>query len=276
MTRIALAQMCSGIDPVANAASLESAIAEAARGGAAMLFTPEMSGLVDGNRDRASKVWKRESEDVVVARVRQAAKDHGIWVALGSVAVLRDNGDRLANRALVIDANGDVRARYEKIHLFDVDLATGESWRESATYAPGETVVVVDTPVGAYGPSICYDVRFPALFNAMSAAGANVIGAPAAFTVPTGQAHWHVLHRARAIENACFMVSAAQCGQHEDGRVTYGHSLVIDPWGEVLLDMGTGNGVGFADISIADVDAVRQRVPVIAHRRPIPEVTRLT
>jgi deaminated glutathione amidase len=264
--------MCTGIDPAANADAVEVAITEAAAGGAAMLFTPEMSNLVDGDRKRAEMVWRSEAEDVVVARAKAVAARVGIWVALGSVAVLDGEAGHLVNRSLVIDAVGNVRARYDKLHLFDVDLATGERWRESATYTAGSAATVVDTPAGALGLAICYDLRFAALFNALSDAGATILSIPAVFTVPTGQAHWHILQRARAIENACFVVSAAQFGTHEDGRATFGHSIVVDPWGEVLLDMAEVNGVGFADLDIGQVAVVRQRVPVIAHRRAIPDV----
>lgn len=269
--RIALLQMTTGVDPVANAHTITTAIADAAKGGAVMLFTPEMSGLLDSNRARASDNLHREADDPVLAAVREAAADHGIWVHLGSLAVRGDDG-KLANRAYVIGPDGTIRARYDKLHLFDVDLPTGESWRESATYTPGSGAVVVDTPVGQLGLAICYDMRFPDLFRALSNAGATVLAVPAAFTRPTGAAHWHILLRARAIEAAAFVVAAAQTGVHEDGRATYGHSLVIDPWGEVLLDMGEEAGLGFAEIDPARTADVRARIPVLAHRRTIPEV----
>jgi len=269
--RIALLQMTTGIDPAANARTLTGAIADAAKGGAAMLFTPEMSGLLDSNRTRAAGSLHTEADDPVLAAVRGAAQEQGIWVHLGSLAVRGDDG-KLANRAYVIDPEGRIRARYDKLHLFDVDLPTGESWRESASYTPGRGAVVVDTPVGQLGLAICYDMRFPDLFRALSDAGATVLAVPAAFTRPTGAAHWHVLLRARAIEAAAFVVAAAQTGVHEDGRATYGHSLVIDPWGEVLLDMGEVAGLGFAEIDPARTADVRARIPVLAHRRAIPEV----
>jgi len=275
MTRVALAQMCSGIDPHANADALVRSVDAAAAGGAALLFTPEMCGLLDGNRERARANLRYEAEDETLARVREAAAKHRLWVHIGSLAVLSEAADgRAANRAFVIDDTGQIVARYDKMHLFDVDLPTGESWRESSAYTPGETPIVVDTPIGRIGLSICYDQRFPALYQALSAAGAQILSVPAAFTVLTGRAHWHILLRARAIENACYLVAAAQYGQHEDGRATFGHSLVIDPWGTVLLDMGEGVGLGFAEIDLAQIDAVRGRVPVIAHRRAIPEVVR--
>jgi predicted amidohydrolase len=269
MSRAALLQMTSGIDPAANARILVQGVADAAAEGAAMLFTPEMSGLLDSDRDRAAGSLAREEDDRVLAAVREAAAKHGIWVHLGSLAVLRDDG-KLANRGFVIDETGGIRARYDKMHLFDVDLPTGESWRESNSYTRGERAVTVETPLGVLGLAICYDLRFPDLFRTLSDAGATILAVPAAFTRPTGAAHWHVLLRARAIEAAAFVIAAAQTGIHEDGRATYGHSLVSDPWGELLLDMGEPAGIGFAEIDRNRVDAARSRVPVLRHRRPIP------
>ena len=266
-------QARTGIDPAANAAALVDAVEQAAAGGAAMLFTPEMSGLLDSNRERAGTVVRSEAKDQVLAAVRQAAKAHKVWVHLGSLA-LREGDGKLANRGFVIDATGAIAARYDKMHLFDVDLPTGESWRESAVYAAGEEAVVVrGTPVGALGLTICYDLRFPAIFERLSEAGANVIAVPAAFTVPTGKAHWHVLLRARAIEAGLFVVAAAQSGQHADGRATFGHSLVIDPWGEVLVDGGDGEKLLFAEIDLERIAEVRSRIPVMQHRRIIGAVS---
>jgi deaminated glutathione amidase len=272
--KAALLQMTSGIDPAANARTLTDGIAQARAGGAAMLFTPEMSGLLDRDRDRAAGSLVHEDEDRVLATVRDAAAKHGIWVHLGSLAVVREDG-RLANRGYVIDDAGAIRARYDKMHLFDVDLPSGETWRESNSYAPGERAVTVATPLGVLGLAICYDLRFPDLFRALSGAGATILAVPAAFTRPTGAAHWHVLLRARAIEAASFVIAAAQTGMHEDGRATYGHSLVADPWGELLLDMGEPAGLAFAEIDSARVVSARSRVPVLAHRRAIPPVEAL-
>jgi deaminated glutathione amidase len=271
--RAALLQMTSGVDPVANAGILTEAVGRAAGEGARMLFTPEMSGLLDRDRARAAAHLTTESEDRVLVAVRDAAARHRVWVHLGSLAIRREDG-RLANRGFVIDDAGAVRARYDKLHLFDVDLPTGESWRESASYAPGERAVVVDTPLGPLGLSICYDLRFPALFQALTAAGATVLAVPAAFTRPTGAAHWHLLLRARAVETGCFVLAAAQTGTHEDGRTTYGHSLAVDPWGEVLLDAGDTAGLSFVDIDPTRIGEVRTRMPVGEHVRPIPPVTR--
>jgi predicted amidohydrolase len=274
MTRIALFQARTGIDPEANARALAAAVEEAASGGAEILFTPEMSGLLDRDRERAAAHLRTEAEDPVLAAVRAAAAEAGIWVHLGSLAIRDEGGSRLRNRGYLIGKDGGIRACYDKLHLFDVDLATGESWRESASYAPGGRAVVADSPAGPLGLSICYDLRFPDLYRALTDAGAQVLAIPAAFTVPTGQAHWHVLMRARAIEAGAFVVAAAQSGRHEDGRETYGHSLVVGPWGEVLLDMGEGEGIAFANLDLAEVEAVRARLPALRHRRPIPRVER--
>lgn len=268
--RAALLQMTSGVDPVANAAVLSEAIARAGGDGAAMLFTPEMSGLLDRDRARAAASIVAEDDDRVLAAVREAAAKAGVWVHLGSLAVRA--GGRLANRGFVIDGQGGIRARYDKLHLFDVDLPTGESWRESATYLAGESATVIATPVGRLGLSICYDLRFPDLYRALSDAGATVLAVPAAFTRPTGAAHWEVLLRARAIEAGAFVIAAAQTGVHADGRATHGHSLAVDPWGEVLLDMGETAGLGFVELDPARVADVRARVPALRHRRPIPPV----
>lgn len=270
--RIAVFQARTGIDPAANAAALLDAVGKARAGGADMLFTPEMSGLLDRNRKRAAVHLSDESGDSVLAAVRQAAAEQGIWVHLGSLALTGGDGGRLVNRGFVIDDKGAIRTRYDKIHLFDVDLPTGESWRESAAYAPGERSVIAVTPWAKIGLSICYDMRFPDLYRALSNAGAEILAVPAAFTVPTGKAHWHVLLRARAIEAGAFVIAAAQSGEHEDGRATYGHSLVVDPWGDVLLDMGEGEGVGFADLDMARLADVRARVPALQHRRTIGAV----
>lgn len=268
-TRIAILQMTSGIDPAANAAAIEAALEQASAVGAAMVFTPEMSGLIDRDRVRASAHIVSEDQDPVLARVRAATARTGVWAAIGSLAVLREDG-RFANRAFVIDASGEIRARYDKIHMFDVDLATGESWRESNAYAPGEAVVTVDTPVGKLGLAICYDLRFPALFEALGREKCDVIAIPAAFTVPTGEAHWHVLQRARAIEASAYVVCAAQVGQHEDGRATYGHSMVIDPWGDVVIDLGgEGATLGFAEINHARIAEIRTQLPSLANKRDI-------
>ena len=274
--RVAVLQMTSGIDPLANAATIADAAARAAGEGAAMLFTPEMSGLIDRDRARATPHIVAEDANPVLAAAREAAARHGLWVHLGSLAIRPEDGDgRWANRAFVIDASGAIAARYDKMPMFDVDLATGETWRESAAYRPGEQAVTVATPLGRLGLAICYDLRFPALFEALGQARCDAIAIPAAFTVPTGAAHWHLMQRARAVEASAFVISAAQTGHHEDGRETYGHSLVVDPWGEVLLDMGEAPGLAFAELDFARLEDVRARIPALRHRRAIPGVERL-
>ena len=275
MTRVALLQMTTGIDPAANAETIVKAIEEAREGGAEMLFTPEMSGLLDRDRERAAPNIVDEADDRVLAAVRDAAAREGIWIALGSLAIRREDG-RLANRAFTIGASGEVVARYDKMHMFDVTLASGETWRESAAYAPGEEVVVVEgTPVGRLGLTICYDVRFPALFEQLGRRFCDVIAIPAAFTVPTGQAHWHLMQRARAVEASAWVVAAAQVGEHADGRRTYGHSLVVDPWGEVILDMGgDAAGLAFAEIDPQRTADIRAQLPSLANRRPVPTSAR--
>jgi len=271
--RAALFQANSGVDPLIGARALVEAIERAAGEGADMVFTPEMSAVLDRNRARAAGTIVAEEQDVALAAVREAAARHRLWVHLGSIAVRSEAADgRFANRGFVIDDTGAIRARYDKMHLFDVDLPDGQSIRESAAYAPGGQAVAVDTPWGRLGLAICYDLRFPALFGALSDAGATMIAIPAAFTVPTGRAHWHVLMRARAIEAAAFVIAAAQTGTHEDGRHTYGHSLVVDPWGEIVIDMGEAPGVAVVEIDAAHVAEARARIPVIDHRRPIGAV----
>lgn len=275
--RAALFQMTSGIDPAANAAAIAGMAARAKGEGADMLFTPEMAGYLDRDRKRAATMLRREQDDPVLHIVREAAARQGLWVHIGSLPLRDERSDgRWANRSFMIDDSGEIRARYDKIHLFDVDLATGESWRESAVYGPGEQAVAVDTPWARMGLSICYDMRFPDLYRALTDAGATVLLAPAAFTVPTGQAHWHILLRARAIEAGCFVIAAAQVGDHADGRQTYGHSLVVDPWGEPVLDMKGKAGLALADLDMARVEDVRSRVPAISNRRTIPRDIILT
>ena len=269
--RAALLQPTTGTDPLLGARALVEAVERAAGEGVDMLFTPEMSAMLDRDRDRARAAANivAEQDDVALAAVREAAARHGLWVHLGSLAVRAGDG-RFANRGFVVDAAGQVRARYDKLHLFDVTLAEGESYRETAAYRPGDRVVAVDTPWGRLGLSICYDLRFPALFAALAAAGATLLAVPAAFTVPTGRAHWEVLLRARAIENAAFVLAAAQTGRHADGRETWGRSLAVDPWGGVLLDMGAAPGLAVVELDPAAVAAARARVPVLEHRRALP------
>jgi len=277
--RIAVLQMTSGIDPEANFDTIRDAAYAARDGGATVLFTPEMSLLLDRDRKRSAGHIEAEEASPFVKMLTNVAEECGLYLALGSMAVALPDGRR-ANRSLLFRPSGEQPLHYDKMHMFDVDLAGGEGWRESAVYRPGDEVVVHEvTYCGLVGEedatlrlglAICYDLRFPALFDALGRRRCDVIAIPAAFTVPTGEAHWHVLLRARAIEASAFVIAAAQVGEHEDGRRTYGHSLVVDPWGEVLLDMGgEAPGLGFVEIDLARIAEVRAQVPSLANRREI-------
>lgn len=270
MLRVGVLQMTSGIDPAANARRVADGVGALAAEGAAIVFTPEMSGLLDRDRARVIASATTEDADPTLAAARAAAAEHRVWVHLGSCPVKPTaDADRLLNRGFLIDDTGGIRARYDKVHLFDVDLPTGERYRESATYIPGEAAVAADTPWGRLGLTICYDIRFPRLYDALSGAGASLIAVPAAFTRPTGEAHWHTLLRARAIEAGAFVIAAAQAGHHEDGRETFGHSLIVDPWGRVLLDMGDTAGHAVCELDLSAVADTRARIPAIAHRRDV-------
>lgn len=267
----AVVQMTSGIDPAANLAVIDRAMGEAAAGGAAMAFLPEMSLLLDRDRKRSAERIAREVDSPWPAALADMARRHGLWLHAGSLPLLADDGERRVNRSLVIAADGGIRARYDKIHMFDVSLPTGENWTESAAYAGGSELAVVDTPLGRLGLSICFDLRFPELYRALVDRGAEILAIPAAFTVPTGEAHWHVLLRARAIETGCHVIAAAQGGTHEDGRATYGHSLAIDPWGKLLAevaDMPTDAPchIAFAPIAADAVTQARQAIPLARSR----------
>lgn len=272
--KIAVHQMNSGVDMAKNTANMLSAIGEAAQNGAKYYFAPEMSVYLDKNRNRASDNILAEEQHSALMSFQDAARSHDIGLHIGSMPIRRNDphGAPYANRSYVINNRGQIISRYDKIHLFDVALSNGESWRESNAFHAGDTAVIADTELGKLGMSICYDLRFAALYNRLSEGGAQITAVPAAFTVSTGQAHWHILLRARAIENAMFIVAAAQCGAHEDGRKTYGHSLVIDPWGEVLLDMETQIGIGYANIDIMRLDEIRAQLPVMDHRKNIAPI----
>lgn len=266
----ALIQMTSGIDPDANLATIDRAMAEAAARGAVMAFLPEMSLLLDRDRARSGRHIAREADSPWPSALQAMARKHRIWLHSGSMPLLADDGERRVNRSHVIAADGSIRARYDKIHMFDVTLPSGENWRESATYMGGDTLTVVETPLGRMGLSICYDIRFPELYRALADRGATILAAPAAFTVSTGEAHWHVLMRARAVETQCHVVAAAQSGTHADGRQTYGHSVAIDPWGAILTDAGPaeeamvdkGYALALAPIDATAVERARQAIPL--------------
>ncbi|MCG6121456.1 MAG: carbon-nitrogen hydrolase family protein [Microvirga sp.] len=257
--------MRSGRDPARNRDDAVRLVEEAAAAGASYVQTPEMTSLVDRDRANLFAHVRSETEDSTLSALRDVARARRIVLHVGSLAI-RD-GEKIANRAFMIDEDGEVRASYDKIHLFDVDLPNGETWRESATYSGGSQAVLARTAVGAVGLAICYDIRFPQLYRAYAQAGAQILGAPACFTRQTGEAHWVALNRARAIETGSFMISAAQGGTHEDGRETFGHSIIVSPWGEVLAEGGTEPGVFGAEIDLAEVEAARRRVPNLRHDR---------
>jgi predicted amidohydrolase len=264
--KIGLVQMRSGVDPHANGTSALKAVEEAARAGAAYVLTPEMTNIMEVKRERLFAAITDEDADPTLAAMREAARRLAIFIHIGSLAI-KVSPDKAANRSFLIDRSGDVIARYDKIHMFDVDLANGESYRESRNYRAGDHAVLADLPYGRLGLSVCYDLRFPALYRALAEAGASFLSIPSAFTQQTGEAHWHVLMRARAIENGCFVFAAAQGGKHENGRETFGHSLVVDPWGKILAEGGTEPGVVLADIDPAAVVAARTRIPSLNHGR---------
>ncbi|MEL7446263.1 MAG: carbon-nitrogen hydrolase family protein [Pseudomonadota bacterium] len=272
MARIAVLQMTSGIDPEANYAVISQAAVNAREAGAAVLFTPEMALLLDRDRKRASGWIDSDAPDRMLHRLAELQRELGLAIAIGSMPVAGGKG-RWLNRSFFFGGNPEQQQQhYDKIHMFDVKLSTGEEWQESSAYEPGNRIVTIEeTPVGRLGLTVCYDLRFPAMFQALAARRCDAIAVPAAFTVPTGKAHWHILLRARAIEASAFVIAAAQVGSHEDGRETYGHSLVVDPWGEVLLDMGgDGPDLGFCDVDLNRVEEVRSQLPSLANAREIP------
>jgi predicted amidohydrolase len=264
--KVGLVQMRSGLDPQANLTSLISSIDEAKRNGADYVQTPEMTNILALKREQLFANIVAEEHDPTLATMRELAQKLSIYIHIGSLAI-KISPDKAVNRAFVIDRKGEVAARYDKIHMFDVDLAGGESYRESANYRAGDLAVIADLPWGRLGVTICYDLRFPALYRALAEAGASFLAIPAAFTKQTGEAHWQVLMRARAIENGCYVIAAAQGGQHENGRSTFGHSIVVDPWGKVVAEGGTEPGVIMAEIDPAAVAAARSKVPSLNHGR---------
>jgi predicted amidohydrolase len=269
LMKISIHQMCSGTDHSANANAMVNAIRQSSTAGASMYFAPEMSLLIDKDRERALHNLTSPSFAASIDKLSSVASEQSIWVHVGSVPVVNEFTGKLTNRSIVFGPNGAVHGSYDKMHLFDVNLSSGESWRESTAYEGGTSPVAVDTPLGLMGLTICYDLRFPSLYAKLISIGVNLITVPAAFTVPTGEAHWHTLLRARAIEAEAFVIAAAQSGHHDDGRQTFGHSLVVDPWGEVLLDMGKSEGLGFADIDTARLIDIRHQIPVHENARYI-------
>jgi predicted amidohydrolase len=266
-------QFTAGPDPEPNLRQVSELILQARAAGADLIMTPEVSNFIESGRRRRDKA-RPEAEDPFLAGIRDLARETGAWILVGSLVIdpagepdAEAGEERLANRSFLIDAAGGIVARYDKIHMFDIDLPGGESYRESNAYRPGGQTVVAETPWGRLGMSVCYDVRFPYLYRALAQAGADFLAVPSVFTVPTGRAHWHVLLRARAIENGCFVFAPAQWGEHAGGRRSYGHSLIVDPWGEVLADGGEGTGIVTAQIDPERIAKARGMVPSLQHDR---------
>lgn len=280
--RAALLQLCSGDDPAANLATTEAMLREAAAGGAGFVLTPEASNCISLSRSRQNEVLHQEADDPFLARMRELAAELGLWISLGSLALKTNDADgRFANRSFLLGPDGGIRARYDKIHMFDVSISEKETYSESKGYRPGSQAVLHDAGFARIGLSICYDLRFPHLFRDLAKAGAQILLIPAAFSPETGRAHWQTLLRARAIETGCFVLAAAQTGTHPSrdarARQTHGHSLAIAPWGEVLADGGAAPGIITVDLDLAQIAQARQRLPSLTHDRaysaPICELT---
>jgi len=270
--RVGLIQMRSSRTPRANADAAVKLIGEAKAAGADYVQTPEMTNIMEVKREAMFAALAPEEQDPTLAAFRETARTHRLWLHVGSLA-LKVSPDKAVNRSFLIDPHGEITARYDKIHMFDVDLAGGESYRESRSYRPGEVAISADLPWGRLGLTICYDLRFPALYRALAEAGASFLAIPSAFTRQTGEAHWHVLMRARAIENTCYVLAAAQGGRHENGRETFGHSLVVDPWGRIVAEGGEEPCVVMAEIAPADIVTARTRIPSLQHGRRFEVVT---
>ncbi len=266
--RVALVQFTAGDDPAANTAMLETHVNKAADGGARFVLTPEVSNIISSSRRHQERVLATQADDQALRAMRALAKAREIWLLIGSLALKSGTADRrFVNRSFLISPKGEIAAHYDKIHMFDVALGNGESYTESAQFQPGTRAVLADAGFAKIGLTICYDLRFARLHRALAKAGAEIICVPAAFTVPTGKAHWHTLLKARAIETGCFILAPAQVGQHNDKRATYGHSLVVSPWGAVLADGGNAEGVTFAELDLKLVAEARGKIPALTHDR---------
>ena len=273
--RVGLVQMCSGRTIATNVAEATRLIREAAKGGAVYIQTPEVTTQMERDRDKLMVETLPEEGNPSIAHFRAIARELKIWLHIGSMAV-SVGAEKLANRSILLSPTGAVISRYDKIHMFDVQLPAGEIYRESRNFRPGTEAVLADLPWGTLGMTVCYDLRFAALYRALAQAGAQILAIPAAFTKPTGQAHWQTLMRARAIENGCFVIAAAQAGMHENGRETYGHSIVVAPWGEIVAEAGVEPGVVLADIDMRMVAEARSQVPSLQHDRPFTVVRAAT
>ena len=270
---VACVQTTAGPDVKTNIINASALVHEAHKSGATLIVLPEMTNIIDMDRSAMAEKLSAEVDDISLVAFCTLAVDLKVWLLLGSLGLKHETAlnaegkPKFANRSFLIGDDGVVRNRYTKIHLFDVDLGAGETYQESKSYEPGNETVVADTPWGKLGMTICYDIRFPHLYRKLAQAGAKFLSIPAAFARPSGKAHWHVLMRARAIENGCYVFAAAQCGEHGGGRSTYGHSLIVDPWGEILADGGTEIGFVLAEIDTSLVDKVRQKIPSLTHDR---------
>lgn len=264
--KAAMIQMRAGLTPAANIDAAVKLITEAKSAGADYVQTPEMTNILAAKREQLFAAIVGEEDDRALSTFRDLARELSVFLHVGSLAI-KFSPEKAVNRGFLIDPRGEIAARYDKIHMFDVDLGNGESYRESNNYRPGETAVLSDLPWGRLGLTICYDIRFPALYRALAEAGATMLAIPSAFTQQTGEAHWHILNRARAIENTCFVLAAAQGGKHENGRETFGHSLIIDPWGRILAEGGTEPGIVMAEIDPAAVAKARGHIPSLEHGR---------
>lgn len=264
--KVACVQMCSGLDPAANIADALKLVDDAVRAGARLVVTPEMTNAIDSRKARLKEKVGEQDKDPAVEAFARKAMASGIYLMAGSFA-LRDGAGGLVNRSILFDPDGAIRAVYDKMHMFDVALANGEQYRESASYVPGDRAVIAATSLGRIGMTVCYDLRFAALYRVLAQAGAGLITVPSAFTRPTGAAHWAVLLRARAIETGAFVIAPAQCGEHESGRRTHGHSMIVAPWGEVLAEAKEAPGIILAEIDPAAVMAARRRITALEHDR---------
>ncbi len=271
MLKVACIQLTSGADLLENIEKVENLLKQAAESGAKFIFTPENSFLMEAGT-KNHEIYKQEEHPAVIAS-SDMAKKYGVWLLIGSVAVAGSDNKNY-NRSLLFNPAGEIAAQYDKIHLFDVEVGDGQTYRESAKMIAGDKAVIADMPFAKLGMTVCYDLRFPQLYRALAKAGANIITVPAAFTQVTGQAHWHVLLRARAIENACFIVAPAQTGTHAGGRKTYGHSLIINPWGEIIADAGTEEGIITAEIDLSEVAKIRANLPSLQHDRDFLPATK--
>lgn len=273
--KAALLQLNVSDSPADNLAVTQAILAEAAQNGAGFILTPEVTNCISSSRERQIEVLQHEADDITLAGLRTSAKEHGVWVLIGSIAIKTDDLDgRFANRSYLIAPDGLIKARYDKIHMFDVTVSATETYRESARFRPGDRAVLGQTEFGTIGMTICYDVRFPELHRRLATAGAQILTVPSAFSPVTGAAHWHSLLRARAIETGCYVLAPAQCGAHPSSvggpiRSTYGHSLAVDPWGEIMCDAGDTVGISYVTLDLDNVNKARQRVPALTHHAVI-------